>query len=63
MSKIRLQKLDYVVLIDNNKIYDIQIKRFDNEIRKLAKNLLDELVKIAPSCFEDLLDEANWHNT
>ena len=38
-------------------------KRAQPEIRKLAKNLLDELVKIAPSCFEDLLDEANWHNT
>lgn len=38
-------------------------KRAQPEIRKLAKMILDELVKIAPSCFDDLLNEKNWHNT
>ena len=38
-------------------------KRAQPEIRALAYALLDELVKIAPSCFEDLKDESNIQNT
>ena len=37
--------------------------RAQPEIRELANKLLEELIKIAPSCFEDLLEEENWHNT
>jgi len=38
-------------------------KRAQPEIRKLAQALFDELVNIAPSCFEDLKDENNLQNT
>ena len=38
-------------------------KRAQPEIRKLAYIMLDELIKIAPSCFEDLKDENNLQNT
>jgi len=38
-------------------------KRAQPEIRGLAYKLLDELCKIAPSCFEDLKDESNLQNT
>lgn len=38
-------------------------KRAQPEIRVLAYKLLDELCKIAPSCFEDLKDESNLQNT
>lgn len=38
-------------------------KRAQPEIRELAYKLLDELCKIAPSCFEDLKDESNLQNT
>lgn len=38
-------------------------KRAQPEIRGLAYKLLDELCKIAPSCFEDLKDENNLQNT
>lgn len=38
-------------------------KRAQPEIRELAYKLLDELYKIAPSCFEDLKDESNLQNT
>ena len=37
--------------------------RAQPEIREMANKLLEELIKIAPSCFEDLLEEENWHNT
>ena len=37
--------------------------RAQPEIREMANRLLEELIKIAPSCFEDLLEEENWHNT
>lgn len=38
-------------------------KRAQPEIRELAFALLDKLVEIAPSCFEDLKDENNVQNT
>ena len=38
-------------------------KRAQPEIRKLAYLMLDKMVAIAPSCFEDLKDEANLQNT
>lgn len=38
-------------------------KRAQHEIRDLANMMLDELIKIAPSCFEDLKDEENIQNT
>lgn len=38
-------------------------KRAQPEIRKLAYVILDKLVEIAPSCFEDLKDESNLQNT
>ena len=38
-------------------------KRAQHEIRNLANVLLDKLIKIAPSCFEDLRDESNLQNT
>ena len=38
-------------------------KRAQHEIRDLAKIILNELIKIAPSCFEDLKDENNLQNT
>ena len=38
-------------------------KRAQHEIRDLAHLLLDKLIEIAPSCFEDLKDENNWQNT
>lgn len=38
-------------------------KRAQPEIRKMANLILDELIKIAPSCFEDLRDEKNLQNT
>ena len=38
-------------------------KRAQHEIRDLANILLDNLIKIAPSCFEDLKDESNIQNT
>ena len=38
-------------------------KRAQPEIRKLAYALLDKLIEIAPSCFEDLRNEDNLHNT
>lgn len=38
-------------------------KRAQPEIRHLAHMVLDELVKIAPACFEDLRDESNLQNT
>ena len=38
-------------------------KRAQHEIRDLANILLDKLIKIAPSCFEDLKDESNIQNT
>ena len=37
--------------------------RAQPEIRELAKVMLDKLVEIAPSCFEDLLDTSNLQNT
>lgn len=38
-------------------------KRAQHEIRDLANILLDKLIEIAPSCFEDLKDESNIQNT
>ena len=38
-------------------------KRAQHEIRDLANVILDKLVEIAPSCFEDLKDENNIQNT
>ena len=38
-------------------------KRAQHEIRDLANMILDELIKIAPSCFEDLKIEENIQNT
>jgi len=38
-------------------------KRAQPEIRELAYKILDKLVEIAPSCFEDLKDESNLQNT
>ena len=38
-------------------------KRAQHEIRNLANVLLDKLIEIAPSCFEDLRDESNLQNT
>ena len=38
-------------------------KRAQHEIRNLANVLLDKLIEIAPSCFEDLKDESNIQNT
>lgn len=37
--------------------------RAQPEIRELAYVILDKLIEIAPSCFEDLKDEANLQNT
>ena len=37
--------------------------RAQPEIRKMAYMMLDEAIKIAPSCFEDLKDENNLQNT
>lgn len=37
--------------------------RAQPEIRKLAYLMLEEAIKIAPSCFEDLRDESNLQNT
>lgn len=34
-------------------------KRAQPEIREMAKLMLEKLIEIAPSCFEDLLDESN----
>jgi len=38
-------------------------KRAQHEIRDLANMILDKLVEIAPSCFEDLKNEENLQNT
>lgn len=38
-------------------------KRAQHEIRDLANLILDKLIEIAPSCFEDLKDEINLQNT
>lgn len=38
-------------------------KRAQPEIRELAYIMLDKLIKIAPSCFEDLKNEENLQNT
>lgn len=38
-------------------------KRAQPEIRELAYAILDKMVEIAPSCFEDLKDESNIQNT
>ena len=38
-------------------------KRAQHEIRNLANILLDKLIEIAPSCFEDLKNEENVQNT
>ena len=38
-------------------------KRAQHEIRTLANIILDKLIEIAPSCFEDLKDEKNIQNT
>lgn len=38
-------------------------KRAQHEIRDLANVMLDKLIEIAPSCFEDLKDENNLQNT
>lgn len=38
-------------------------KRAQHEIRDMANLILDELIKIAPSCFEDLKKEENLQNT
>lgn len=38
-------------------------KRAQHEIRDLANLILDALIKIAPSCFEDLKKEENLQNT
>lgn len=37
--------------------------RAQPEIRVLAKQMLYKMIEIAPSCFEDLLDEENLQNT
>ena len=37
--------------------------RAQPEIRELAYVILDKLIEIAPSCFEDLKDDANLQNT
>lgn len=37
--------------------------RAQPEIRELAYVILDKLIEIAPSCFEDLKDEKNLQNT
>ena len=37
--------------------------RAQPEIRKMAYMMLEEAIKIAPSCFEDLRDENNLQNT
>lgn len=37
--------------------------RAQPEIRKLAYVILDKLIEIAPSCFEDLKDDKNLQNT
>lgn len=38
-------------------------KRAQPEIRKMAYEMLDKLIEIAPSCFEDLKQEENLQNT
>jgi thymidylate synthase (FAD) len=38
-------------------------KRAQHEIRDLASVILNKLIEIAPSCFEDLKDESNIQNT
>ena len=38
-------------------------KRAQPEIRELSKIILEKLIEIAPSCFEDLKDESNLQNT
>ena len=38
-------------------------KRAQPEIRKMAYMMLDKLIEIAPSCFEDLKQEENLQNT
>jgi len=38
-------------------------KRAQHEIRDLANVILDKLIEIAPSCFEDLKNEENIQNT
>lgn len=38
-------------------------KRAQHEIRNLANVILNKLIEIAPSCFEDLKDESNIQNT
>ncbi len=38
-------------------------KRAQPEIRELSKIILEKLIEIAPSCFEDLKDENNLQNT
>jgi thymidylate synthase (FAD) len=38
-------------------------KRAQPEIRKMAYIMLDKLIEIAPSCFEDLKQEENLQNT
>jgi len=38
-------------------------KRAQHEIRDLANVILDKLIEIAPSCFEDLKNEENLQNT
>ncbi len=38
-------------------------KRAQREIRELANVILEKLIEIAPSCFEDLRDENNLQNT
>jgi thymidylate synthase (FAD) len=38
-------------------------KRAQPEIREMAHEMLNKLIKIAPSCFEDLKNEENLQNT
>lgn len=38
-------------------------KRAQPEIRTMAHEMLNKLIKIAPSCFEDLKNEENLQNT
>lgn len=38
-------------------------KRAQPEIREIAKQMLDLMILIAPSCFEDLKQEENLQNT
>lgn len=38
-------------------------KRAQPEIRKMAYIMLEKLIEIAPSCFEDLKQEENLQNT